>query len=72
MKDNQKSTVAQHIVRQNIKLDYKSHSSVFSLLGGLSWREAQTMVMTISTMWISIMAQAYRRICLSKYVFPQT
>lgn len=41
MKDNQKSTVAQHIVGQNIKLDYKSHSSVLSLLGGLSWREAQ-------------------------------
>lgn len=42
MKNNQKSTVIQHIVGQNIKIEYKSHSSIFSLLGGLSWREAQT------------------------------
>lgn len=37
MKDNASSTVKQHIVEQNMKLEYKQDSFTFSLLGGISW-----------------------------------
>lgn len=37
MKDNDKSTVKQHFVEQNLKLEYKSEQCILSLLSGISW-----------------------------------
>lgn len=37
IKDNARSTVKQHIVEQNLKLEYKSKQFALSLLSGISW-----------------------------------
>lgn len=37
IKDNAKSTVKQHIVEQNLKLEYKRKQFALSLLSGISW-----------------------------------
>lgn len=37
IKDNARSTVKQHIVEQNLKLEYKSKRFALSLLSGISW-----------------------------------
>ena len=37
MKDNERSTVVQHIIGQNLKLEYKHRLFTLALMGGISW-----------------------------------
>lgn len=37
MKDNERSTVVQHVVGQNLKLEYKHRLFTLALMGGISW-----------------------------------
>lgn len=42
MKDNATSTVVQHIVEQNMKLEYRRRQFTAALLGGISWNGARS------------------------------
>lgn len=42
MKDNAKSIVAQQMVGQNCKLEYKRQTYIVALSGGVTWREVRT------------------------------
>jgi len=43
MKDNTESTVKQHIVEQNLKLEYKKEPVKAALLGGIAWHGVRLM-----------------------------